>query len=47
VPAKPLGIVQLLVARVDISTDRPDMYFRTNGTYRQLASIALPQEAAA
>jgi site-specific DNA recombinase len=49
-PAEQSRIVQLLVARVDVSVDGIEIHLHTNGltsTYRQLAAIALPQEAAA
>jgi len=49
-PAEQARIVQLLVARVDVAVDGIEVHLRTNGltsTYRHLAAIALPQEAAA
>jgi site-specific DNA recombinase len=49
-PAEQARIVQLLVARVDLAVDGIEIHLRTTGltsTYRQLAAIALPQEAAA
>jgi site-specific DNA recombinase len=49
-PAEQARIVQLLIARVDVGVDGLEVHLRTQGltsTYRQLAAIALPQEAAA
>jgi hypothetical protein len=49
-PAEQARIAQLLITRVDAGTDGLDIHLRTNGltrTYRQLAAIAHPQEAAA
>jgi len=49
-PGEQARIVHLLVARVDVGTDGLDIHLRTNGltsTYRQLAAIAPPQDAAA
>jgi site-specific DNA recombinase len=49
-PAEQARIVQLLVARVDVGTDGLDIHLRTTGltsTFRQLAAIGVPQEAAA
>ncbi|MGZ3339317.1 MAG: zinc ribbon domain-containing protein [Reyranella sp.] len=49
-PAEQARMVQLLVARVDVAVDGIEIHLRTNGltsTYRQLAAIVLPQEAAA
>jgi site-specific DNA recombinase len=49
-PAEQARIVQLLVARVDVSTDGLDIHLRTQGlahTFRELAGVTRPQRAAA
>jgi hypothetical protein len=49
-PAEQARIVQLLVARVDVAVDGIEIHLRTQGltsTFRQLADIGAPQEAAA
>jgi hypothetical protein len=49
-PAEQARIVQLLVARVDVGVDGLEIHLRTQGltsTFRQLAAIGAPQEAAA
>ena len=49
-PAEQARIVQLLVARVDVAEDGIEIYLRTHGlvsTFRQLAAIGAPEEAAA
>jgi site-specific DNA recombinase len=49
-PAERARIVQLLVARVDVGTEGLEVHLRTQGltsTFRQLAAIGVPQEAAA
>jgi site-specific DNA recombinase len=49
-PAEQARIVQLLIARVDVGVDGLDIHLRTQGltiTFRQLAAIGAPQEAAA
>jgi site-specific DNA recombinase len=49
-PAEQARIVQLLVARIDVGIDGLEVQLRTGGltnTFRQLATIGAPQEAAA
>jgi site-specific DNA recombinase len=49
-PAEQARIVQLLVARVDVSTDGLDIHLRTQGlahTFRELAGVGAPRRAAA
>jgi site-specific DNA recombinase len=49
-PAEQARIVQLLVARVDLGVDGLEIHLRTQGltsTFRQLAALGAPQEAAA
>jgi site-specific DNA recombinase len=49
-PAEQARIVQLLVARVDVSTDGLAIHLRTQGlahTFRELAGVAAPPRAAA
>ena len=49
-PAEQARIVHLLVARVEIGIDGLDVHLRTNGlasTFRQLAAVGVPKEAAA